>query len=269
MSLRDDYDVSGYVSGLTIFEGDEVEALERGFGKVSALLEPYEASYSMDGWEQHNNWLHSIVTNRQLLDFVEEILGPNFFQWGSNMMSKAPGERLFVPWHQDLFDWPLRPSSIATVWLAIDNVDEENGCVRVIPGSHKSGLQQHFYERPGPRNGCKSLLPFHLDPDVIIEQDAVSLPLKAGQISVHSPLLFHYSEGNTSQRRRCGIQICYASTDVACIEPVRTRNGDWTDFAGFLCRGQDDFHNFRHLDPPLSFGRGPRRHDRELSPVGS
>jgi ectoine hydroxylase-related dioxygenase (phytanoyl-CoA dioxygenase family) len=255
----------GYVSEIEIFNSDEVATLHRGFDRLAALLENYESPYSIDGWEKWNVWLYDFVMDRRVLDCVEDLLGPNFYQWGSNMMAKAPREGLHVPWHQDSYDWPLRPHDILTVWSAFDKVDDENGCLQVIPGSHKNGLHPHIDYAPPPRNGSPSLLPFHLDPACINESSAVSLPLRAGQISIHAALLCHYSEGNRSDRRRCGFTACYAGTHVKCVSPVKTRNGDWTDFAGFLCRGTDEYGHFRHVPPPREFGRGPRKAYRELS----
>jgi hypothetical protein len=259
--FRDD----GYVSGIQIFRPDEVAMLHYGFERLVGLLESYESPYSMDGWEQWNVWLYKLVMDSRILDCVEDVLGPNFYQWGSNMMSKAAREGLHVPLHQDSYDWPLRPHDVVTVWIAFDDVDDENGCLRVIPGSHKNGLYPHIGHAPPLRNGNPSLLPFHMDPACVDDSTAVSLPLKAGQISIHTALLCHYSEGNRSARRRCGFTACYAATHVRCVS-VRTQNSDWADFGGFLCRGRDDFGNFRHVPPPRDFGRGPRKPYRD-SPI--
>lgn len=255
----------GYLTGIEIIAPGDVHQLHEGYERLVRLLEPYETPYSIDSWEQHNSWLYQLVTHPSILDVVEDILGPNFFQWGSNIMSKAPHESLHVPFHQDLSDFPLRPPNLVGIWLAFDDTDDSNGCLRVKPGSHLAGLQKHIDEIPEPRNECPSLLTFHLDPRVVDETAIVSLPLRAGQMSILSPLLHHYSEGNQSPRRRCGIQICYAATNVRCVLPKKLKNSDWTDFAGFLCRGKDEYGHFRHLSPPTLFGRGPRKESRELA----
>lgn len=218
----------------------------------------------IDGWEKENSWLYDLVMDPRILDCVEALLGPDFYQWGSNMMIKHPKEALYVPWHQDLHDWPLWPDHVLTAWIAFDEVDEENGCLQILPGTHKQGKLRHLQERPAPRGPSRALLPFHIDPAYVDERKSVAIRLKPGQVSFHHALVIHGSEGNTSPRRRGGFTACYAATDVRPTRMVRDSNGDWTDFAGFLCRGIDRFHHFRHHPVPTTFGRGPRKLYREL-----
>jgi len=157
----------------------------------------------------------------------------------------------------DAYDWPLVPRDVLTVWIAFQDCDDDNSCLRVMPGSHQHGLQRHI-EGPGPlRNNTSAMFPFYLDPAVIDECKAISLPLKAGQVSMHHGLTWHYSEANGSSRHRNAFTACYAATRVACVNPIKTMNGDWTDFTGYLCRGVDAYRNFRYLDAPKAFGRNP------------
>src|SRR5215207_3776373 len=141
----------GYVSGIPVFNADEVRALNARFDELCGLLRPDETPYVMDGWERHNNWLYQLVMDSRILDCIESLLGANFYQWGSNIMCKMPHEGLYIPWHQDMQDWPLSPPNLATVWLAFDDVDEENGCFYLIPGAHREGQVPHHTFRPPAR----------------------------------------------------------------------------------------------------------------------
>ncbi len=258
------YTREGFIPSITVFEGEEIAMLHDGFDRLCQLLFDGETPYVMDGWEKQNTWLYDLVMHPRILDCIEDLLGPDFYQWGSNIMCKMPFEGLYVPWHQDCHDWPLRPLELVTAWLAFDDADEENGCLRMVPRSHLLGEVRHHCYRPGPRGGQAALLPFHTDEAFFDATESVALPLKAGQMSLHHPLTIHCSDGNDSARRRCGIQICYASTNVRGDASTRNENGDWSDFAVFVCRGHDRLGLNRHAPPPTGFGRGPRKVYREL-----
>ena len=70
---------------------------------------------------------------------VKDLLGENVIAWGSHFFCKMPGDGKRVSWHQDASYWPLSPSKAVTAWLAIDDADVENACMRYIPGSHLLG----------------------------------------------------------------------------------------------------------------------------------
>jgi ectoine hydroxylase-related dioxygenase (phytanoyl-CoA dioxygenase family) len=120
-----------------------------------------------------------------------------------------PNDGKVVHWHQDASYWPLTPSKTVTVWLAIDDADVENACMRFIPGSHHYG---HLTYRLTEDNE-----------DAVLNQEVVNaeqfgapvnVELKAGEISMHSDLLLHGSDANRSTRRRCGLTLRYCAADV-------------------------------------------------------
>jgi ectoine hydroxylase-related dioxygenase (phytanoyl-CoA dioxygenase family) len=137
-----------------------------------------------------------------------------------------PRDGKVVNWHQDASYWPLTPSKAVTAWLAIDDADVENACMRFIPGSHHYGhLTYHLTEE---------------SEDAVLNQKVenaeqfgkpVDDELKAGEISLHSDLLLHGSQPNHSDRRRCGLTLRYCAADV--------RAGmDW-NAKGVIVSGQD------------------------------
>src|SRR5262245_1804336 len=80
------------------------------------------------------------------LDIVEPIIGPNIGLWSSHFISKDPYTGRETPWHEDSAFWNGRISKfdkIITIWLAIDPADSENGCMRVIPGTHNNGFSEY------------------------------------------------------------------------------------------------------------------------------
>ena len=76
--------------------------------------------------------------NPDILDMVTQILGEDIAVWNSSYFGKPAHDGKRVPWHQDGRYWPIRPLASCSVWIAIDDSNTENGCLRIIPGSHKS-----------------------------------------------------------------------------------------------------------------------------------
>ena len=72
----------------------------------------------------------------EILDLVEQVIGPDIILWGCHVFCKPAGDGQETPWHQDGHYWPIRPLDNCTVWVALDPSTVDNGCLRVIPGSH-------------------------------------------------------------------------------------------------------------------------------------
>ena len=166
-----------------------------------------------------------------MLDYVEDLLGPNFVLWGSHFFCKIPGDGTQVAWHQDARYWPLKPHKTVTAWLAVDDSDEQNGAMRVIPGTHQTGIVKHEDSSlPGNQ------LALQVKKGEIDENRAEYLKLKAGEISLHDDNLVHGSAANTSNRRRCGLTMRFCTTDVKGDTTV------WPSFATCLVRGKDEYN---------------------------
>ena len=88
-----------------------------------------------------------LAHNPAILDLVEQVIGPDIILWGCQIFCKPGGDGMAVPWHQDGHYWPIRPLATCTVWVALDSSTTENGCLRVIPGSHRGEkLYAHMQE---------------------------------------------------------------------------------------------------------------------------
>jgi ectoine hydroxylase-related dioxygenase (phytanoyl-CoA dioxygenase family) len=111
---------------------------------------------------------------------------------------------------------------VITIWFAVTQSVRANGCVRMIPGSHRLGLQKHSSKRD------ENHILNQVDPAVLDESETIDIELEPGDISVHHPLLLHGSKPNTSTRWRRGGSIQYI--------PATTRiTRDWP--CVFLFRG--------------------------------
>jgi hypothetical protein len=179
-----------------------------------------------------------------ILDIVEQLIGPDIIMWGSQVFSKPAGDGMAIPWHQDGQYWPMRPLSTVTLWVAVDPATVENGCLRVIPGTHKRGLLPHILD-----NSEGMALNQGLAQDALDENKAVDITLEPGQISLHHVMLVHGSNANHSTKRRCGYAIRYmpaTSHFDRTLDPTRIANNQVLDFARrpiWLLRGVDRASN--------------------------
>ncbi len=245
------YAENGYLIGLPpVFTLPQVKELNAGLEELLKLLRPGEDAKDIREWHESSRFLYDICMDPTILDYVEDILGPDFYLWGSNFFIKPPHSGSTVGWHQDTYYWPLEPKISATVWLAFEDVDEENAAMRVIPGSHKAGLLKHSRS-----SATDSVLTLECEQGQFREDAAVSLNLNAGQISIHDDKIVHGSPANRSERRRAGLTIRYSSTIVKCDLSVNPH------FTTYLCRGTDIYkYNPAGAVPERRFARLDRKH---------
>ncbi|MFE7961320.1 phytanoyl-CoA dioxygenase family protein [Streptomyces sp. NPDC057413] len=169
-----------------------------------------------------------LVSDSRLVDIGEHFLGPDLACFTAHYICKPPYDGQPVLWHQDGAYWKLAPMQALTVWLAIDESTTENGCLRMIPGSHKLPLYP-----PNLRTDKPNMLFSEADTDLVsrwaAEQGVIDIELNPGDVSIHHPHLLHCSEANTSPKRRCGLDIGYisASTRIESqglyLDPVLVR----------------------------------------------
>lgn len=222
------YNQYGYITGLDLFGGYQADE-NRAYldWLISRTIELGGGSYDVFGYHGRCQKLFDICTNWLLLGMIEDLIGPDILMWVTHAFAKMPGESRTVPWHQDASYWDLTPARNVTAWIAIDDVDAENGAMRYIRGSHLHG---HLPFKPNT-------------PNAVIDQEVIDatgygeihdVALKAGQVALHSDLLVHGSGPNHSSRRRCGLTMRYSPTYV---RPVRD---DWNQDV-ILCRGVDAY----------------------------
>jgi non-haem Fe2+, alpha-ketoglutarate-dependent halogenase len=155
-------------------------------------------------------WLNDLVRHHRILDAVQDLIGPDILCWGSSFFVKEPRDTAYVSWHQDSTYWGLEPPDVVTAWIAFSDSTPANGAMRVIPGSHKLDQVPHRDTFAGD-NLLSRGQEIMVDVD---EQRAVTLELKAGEMSLHHVRLIHGSEPNPSALRRIGYAIRYIPTHV-------------------------------------------------------
>ena len=176
-----------------------------------------------------------------ILDMAEQLIGPDIALWNMSFFAKPAVNGKKTPFHQDVEYWPIRPLATCTVWIAVDDATVENGCLRIIPGSHKpKRLMPH-----DQRNNPEFTLQQELQASEYNDDEAENLVLKAGQMSFHDVYLAHGSEINSSPNPRRGMTLRLMPTtsiynrEVA-KEMQRSRGGmDMSNHSLFLLRGAD------------------------------
>lgn len=170
--------------------------------------------------------------NPDILDMVTQILGEDIAIWNSSYFGKPAHDGKKVPWHQDGRYWPIRPLASCSVWIAIDDSNTGNGCLRIIPGSHRS--RQLFKHENNPSDDL--VLSLELMRSEFDESTAVDIILESGQISLHDVFLMHGSEPNTSGKPRRGMTLRFFPTTSVYERDIE--GGDQPRSL-FLMRGVD------------------------------
>ena len=184
------------------------------------------------------NW----ARNPEILDMVEQVIGPDIALWNSSFFAKPAFKGTRTPWHQDGEYWPIRPLATCTEWIACDDSTPENGCLRVIRGSHRRKSLYRHNRNDGPGLALNQ----ELDRAEYDEADAVDLVLKTGQVSLHDVYLIHGSEPNRSPNPRRGMTLRFMPTssvfdrDLAASMFREKRLGaNHADRTVYLMRGRD------------------------------
>ena len=236
----------GYIPQIAVLTPDEVLHYRQAFDALEAKVGKKASQITLMSKHFEYEFIWELATNSKILDAVEEVYGPDLLLIGTHFFCKYPqpevGEH-FVAWHQDVTYWGLQPPKAITAWLAIDDADVENGCMRIIPGSQQGGIVEHGKSQRGG-----NLLSVNQEvPDELVDADtAVDLCLPAGSMSLHDGQLIHGSNPNRSNRRRCGLTIRYSTPEIRVVHDD-SFTGQWYPV---LLRGQDRYGHLSYVDPP-------------------
>lgn len=234
----DQYNTDGYVAPIDIFSAEEIRSIRTYFDDLLArVIQEGGDSYSISSAHLKYGPVYDILTEPRIVDAVSDLMGENTVAWGSHFFCKMPHDGKAVAWHQDASYWPLSPSKAVTVWLAIDDADRENACMKFVAGSHHHGHMTYRPSSPDEHNVLNQTIENPEQFGRIVYDE-----LSAGQISMHSDLLLHGSEANQSDRRRCGLTLRYCSADV------RAELG-WNE-KGVLVRGTDSEGHWKNNPRP-------------------
>ena len=184
-----------------------------------------------------SRWVFDIASHPRILDCVESILGPNLLVWGADMFYKPPSSERFTAMHQDSTYWGLEPAdALVNVWVGLGPSTVENGCVRMIYGSHRNQQVEHDnrFDKNNVLVHGQTAVGYGLD-------EATPIELDAGEMSLFHLFMVHGSGANTTPKPRLGLALRYITPEV---HQTGVRD------SALLVRGEDTQGNFDHERPP-------------------
>ena len=248
------FDADGFLFPIRIMSAedaaalrDRLETVERERGSLTGKFRSLKNHLLM-------TWLDGLIRRPEILDPVESLIGPDILCWSTAFLIKEPGDGTHVSWHQDLTYWGLQPGDVVSAWLALTPATAESGCMRMVAGSHK-----WFGEAHRDTSDDKNLLSRGQTMErTITDDEASTLALQPGEISLHHGNTAHASGANTSGHRRIGIAIRYMAAHV------RPTNG--ADSA-IVVRGRDAHGHFLpEVAPKADFDAAAMaEHDRIMA----
>lgn len=220
-------DVAGFeregwtrVSGL--FDAAEMQRMhgevQRYITQVASKLDSTEVFYEdrnrpaslkqMPRMEEHDSYFAALMVDPRLNAVAATLLGPNPTPRGLQYFAKPPVEGQPTPAHQDGFYMKIAPLEALTLWVSLDAIDESNGCIRYVPGSHRRGMREH--RRTAVLGFSQGMTDFG-DADRAAE---VAVRTQPGDVVAHHCMLIHRADGNTRTRPRRALGVVYHAAHV-------------------------------------------------------
>lgn len=231
---------TGYLSGIRVWSAEEMAGLRRSLEDVFAT--DGIANDSRVHRHLDDPITYSLCTHPIILDYVAALLGPNILLWHSRYFDKPPGEPP-IPWHQDAPFWNIEPKLALSAWIALDETNDENGCVEVIPSARQREIPHIKSEKTG-RFGTQA------DPSYFDASQRVAIHLDAGEVFFFDRYLIHGSDRNRSKESRLGLSVRFTTPEVSIA--VHKLSPPVPDYGVCLVRGQDSYAKNPVRSPPLS-----------------
>lgn len=244
--LRARYHDTGFLTGIDILDAREVSEIRRAFDALERSAPAEQRQIGLQGRHFQDEFVWRLATDPRVLDVMEQVMGPDLMLLGTHFFNKRPDPNAdsYVAWHQDVTYWGLEPAEAHSAWIAIDDSDAANGCMRVLPRSHREGVKAHGTAQ---RQGNLLSINQEIPDDLVDTAGAVDLELRAGQMSVHHGRLVHASNPNRSARRRCGLVARYISPAVRQVRP----DSYGGSHEPVLVRGRDRYRHFPARSAPF------------------
>lgn len=217
-----EYQQDGFTVVRQFYSPEEIaklkSELDRFIAEIGPQAEPGQFFYHDDSRPETLKQINSMSNDAYFADYplldrwtklaetlLEEVAKPKHPQW----FNKPPGTEHPTPPHQDNYYFNLVPPHVCTMWLALDDVDEENGCLRYLPGSHLPPMRPHLKTTVlGFSQGIED----YSDADYAAE---VVVKMQPGDLAVHHGNTVHRADANrSSSRQRRSFALVYEG--VSC-----------------------------------------------------
>ena len=178
-------------------------------------------------------WANKIIHDEKILNQVEKIIGPNFYCWNSLIFHKYPQSKYFVSMHQDQNYWGIIHDKALSVQLAISDSTIENGCLKLIPYSHKKNLEHKDYSS----NYNILARGQSISNDDYKKEELKNIELESGECCIFHGNIVHGSHENKSSSHRMLFTMRFLTTDNKVQEKFYYNHAT-------LVRGEDKFNYF-------------------------
>ena len=200
------YEEFGFLDSIPILSPVEVRHFRAEVEETCAALGGRVTR--LDGPHLYFRWAWDLSTHPRVLDCMEQLIGPNIMLKSTRLFYKFGESDSFVGWHQDGLTEELKDASVPAIWLGLTPATAENGCLRVVPKSHKLGLVPHA-DFPDANNlttqGATAQVAIQTPHDVV---------MNAGEMSLHHPLMLHASNPNRTAEARIGFSATYSTPEL-------------------------------------------------------
>jgi phytanoyl-CoA hydroxylase len=221
-ALRAQFDEDGFVIVRGLFDEPELRELQQQIDRYinevvptlpqdAAFYDDYskpETLRKMQALDRRDPWFHDFMNKGKHVPLLEHLLRDSFSPQGLEWFDKLPYDTNATPPHQDGFYWCRKPNNACSLWIALDPVDRDNGCLWYARGSHKNGVIPHVAS--GVLGFSQGLPGF--DPATA---DAVPIELNPGDAVAHHAATIHWTDINRTPRHRRAIStFCFGGSTV-------------------------------------------------------
>ncbi len=168
--------------------------------------------------------IYNLAKNEEILNKIQELIGPNINIWSSAFFVKEPNNDKYVGFHQDAPYWQLSSSKVVTAWIALSDSDRKNGCLQFIESSEKDTNSIHpldvkdaysTYKKGLKTTDQDDLISYkQLIPKKYMKENRYFVELKSGEFSLHDISVIHGSDKNVSDNHRIGFAIRYIDSNT-------------------------------------------------------
>lgn len=154
-------------------------------------------------WRDHAG-MAKYTTHPRFAEIARQLTGSKGMRlFHDHALLKMPGDSKPTPWHQDLTYWPMEQTGALSIWIALDDVDENNGCMMFVPKSRAIGKLN-----PIDLANPQDIFEYAKGTD-IPNTKPVMIRMKAGSCTFHDGLTFHYAHANKTDKPRRALAIIY------------------------------------------------------------
>jgi hypothetical protein len=209
-SAISDYARLGYASPIPVLPANDAARYADAYFDLANRLGGAPKATQLSLLHLYFDWAWELIRHPAILDAAEQVLGPNILVWASSVFPKRAHDPGYITMHQDGTYWGLSDGAVTTAWVALTPSKRENGCMRVVAGSHLRSYLPHR-ETHAEHN----LLTRGQEVEVeVAEADITDIELAPGEMSLHDVRIIHGSNPNPSDVPRIGFAIRYVTPDV-------------------------------------------------------